>query len=440
MRNLILALACLSISTSAGAATPKKLTLKEALEKGMAYSPTYQQQQSRVREIAASYSKAESAIYPTINGVASSTSIKNPGSFEGNAFNPGGHTEQFKAGVTVSQPLYSGGALLAGLAAAKIIEESTEQRLYDAKQLAASEIILSYLAADEAKEQVSLSQANVSILKSYMEITAKYAAIGRSKGIDRLQSRASYDLGQSEVLQTQNNYENALGELRRLIGIELNDDVDLVTKISLQPVEMGTLQQILEKALKNNPIVKALELDVKQSRETADVRMAAHKPKLSLDGTWGYQSPDRPNWFKEYSQYYTVGLNLTIPIFSGLSSFADRKINAETTYRAERDLIIYRDRLRQGLSTAMDNIKRNFDRLKLAQSAAESARKAMDSAMRDYRQGLLSSTDVLAAQKQRFEAEKQFSAAQYAYHRQVIGLRRDLGIDLEKTYENVSAQ
>src|SRR5688500_19848285 len=51
------------------------------------------------------------------------------------------------------------------------------------------------------------------------------------------------------------------------------------------------------------------------------------------------------------------------------------------------------------LAKSMATITREFNRLKLTQTSAAGARRAMDVALRDYRNGLLSSLDVLNIQR-----------------------------------------
>lgn len=421
---------------TAASATPAapKLTLKESLEKGMDYSLAYKKAKSVVRQVKAEYRLAESTIFPKVNAVGSASTVKNPSNFTGRNFGSGTSDEDYRAYLQLKQPLYTGGALISGLSAAKISEDAAAQRLFEAKQNAAFEVIGAYLSAAEDQVLLTLAKDNASMLKSYLDITTRYAAIGRSKNIDRLQADANFALGQSEVLQRESDVQASVGDLQRLMGLEISPDTQLDTKLVSQPVDSGTLEQLLEKALANNPTLKALEMDIEKIKYSNDVTMSSHKPSLSLDGTWGYRSPDRPNLWEPSSNTYSVGLTLTVPLFSGMSSFADRARNAELVAQAEKNLVLYRDQVKQSLGVALTNLKRDFARLKLAQTASESARKAFDAAMRDYRQGMVSSTDVLNVQRSRYEAEKQFNSAQFSYQRQVLSLRRDLGIDLEKTY------
>ena len=54
--------------------------------------------------------------------------------------------------------------------------------------------------------------------------------------------------------------------------------------------------------------------------------------------------------------------------------------------------------------------------------------------LKEYRQGMVTSTDIVTLQTTRYQAETQFLTAQFSYLKQIVNLRHDLGVDLEKTY------
>ena len=222
-------------------------------------------------------------------------------------------------------------------------------------------------------------------------------------------------------------------ELLRLIG-DFDEKKQLDTDYAVQPVELGTLEQLSEKAMANNPEIRALQFEVDSLRYTNRARMQPYRPRLTLNGAYGYGSPDRTNWIDRQAEQYSLTLNLVVPLFRGFASFAESDVFAEQLVQREKDLAIRRVDLRRSLARALVTVHREFNRLKLTKLSAGSAQRAMEAGLKDYRSGLLSSTDVLNIQRTRFEADRQFTTAQFSYGRQILSLRRDLGVDLEKTY------
>lgn len=421
------------ISLNLSAQSPAPIKLSDAIRQGLVFSPEIQKAESEKRAAEDRYKIAQSRLFPTVDLKASGGSTKGS-----SAYAVGGRlagvTQSYDAHIEAEQVLFQGGVVMAGLSAAKLEREVKMQRIFATRQDYTYRIIEAYLNAAESQVLLEISKENRQILKAYADITARYAAIGRSKNIDRLQAEASYNLSEAQVLQSESELERNRQELLRLLG-DPESAQNLDTQIAAQSVETGGLKELYQKALENNPEIKALQLEVESLKYSNRVNMAQYRPKLTLNGSYGYDSPDRVRWIgKDIAEEYSITLNLTVPLFRGFSSFAESDANSQALIQKEKDLQIKQIELQKSLAKALATVQREFNRLKLTQASAASSKRAMDAGIRDYRNGLLSSTDVLNIQRTRFDADRQYTSAQFSYNRQVLSLRRDLGIDLEKTY------
>lgn len=435
MRSIVvLTLTLLFPGAFALGATPVNLTLKETLQKGMAFSVEVQKAESQKREAEADYRSTRSYLFPSLDLKSAAGRQKSTSAYRTSFAGAIGEVETYRAYLQLSQPLYQGGAVSSGLRAARLSTEVQEQRVFEARQNYAFDLIEAYLKASQTQLQLELARENRNILKDYFRVTSSYASIGRSKNIDRLTAEASYNLSEAEVLNAESEAERALQDLFRLTGLEPSAQVSLQKEIPLPSVDAKQTDELVRQALQTNPEVRALQLEVEREKSSSDVLMAEFRPKLTLDGIYGYDSPDEPKWFTPRSEYYSVYLNLTIPLFDGLRSFSQKDINRENVYQKQRDLEQKRLQVRESVAKAVATLSKEFDRLKLTQTAADGARKAMSFALRDYRNGLLSSLDVLNIQRTRYDADRQYTNARLNYNQQVLTLRRDLGVDLEKTY------
>lgn len=424
-----------TFNTLTQAAEPAKITLGWTIKEGLNASLEIQSAEAERRRIDSEYKLAQSKIFPVINGVASGGTRKNSAAYRvGSQVSILDANETYSAGFELDQPLYAGGAISSGLALTRTNREIAKQNLYATKQNYVFSLIENYLLAAEKQVNLDLARDNRDILKKYFQITSQYAAIGRSKNVDRLQAQSNFNLSEAEVLKAESEYESALQAMFRFMGKSKPDNAQVETNLLLQQIEVGTLDQLYQKALENNPSIRATTSSVDAQKYSNDLTMSVHKPTLNLKGNWGYDSPDRVNLIESRAETYSLTLNLKIPLFSGLDSFSQRQINSEQLVVKQKDLAIQQRNLHNSLSQALATLNRDFARLKLTQDSATISRKAMDVAIRDYRNGLLSSTDVLNIQRTRFESDRQYLTAQYSYHRQVLTLRRDLGIDLEKSY------
>lgn len=412
----------------------KTVHLSDLVKKGLSYSPDVRKAEADYKISKEEFNQAEATIFPTLNLEASATNRKQALiSFGQSGFN---RQNLYQANLVLSQPLYVGGAITSGLTAAKLGKELARQKLFSQKQKYLDELISAYYDYSERVESLRQAVINRDFLKNYTKIARQYASIGRTKSIDRLQAEANLASSESSVLEQESEVETSENKLLQIIGEENFESAKekIITQLSIQPIEPLALEEALKKALENNPEFKEAELELQRQEHLNDLSLVEDRPRLTLDGSYGYVTQTRDEWFQDDRNSYSVGVNLVIPIFSGFSSLAKRRANAQVKLQKEQDLVLKQEDLKQTLSTAIETLQRDFKRIKHLKSAVELGRKAMDSALRDYRRGLVSSTDVVAIQNNRFQSELELLRVSSSYMKQVLSLRRDLGVELEKIY------
>lgn len=426
----------IAFSTSAFAET-SKLTLQQLLAKGFSHNPDWMAAYANLKQIQAEQGQAESALFPTINLKGAGSSYRDPVVLTSAGISNIAPTnrELYLAYLQLDQPLYKGGAVTSGLAMQRARVEKARQDLLDKKQQVSYDIINAYINIVEQQRKKKLAQENREVLSNYAKTVIQYANIGRSRRTDRMQAEISLALSESEVLSTENGFEAAKEALIRLTGVEDFTEIEEDKKVvSAQPIEKTAYDQILQRALDNNPNIQSFKKQVDVIRYANEVDSTTDWPDLTLTGIAGYKSPDRPNMFKDASEYYSIGLNLTIPLFSGLSSFSKRKVHIEKRAQAEMDLRRAQLTLRERVKVDLETMSREFERVKKTQGALATAREAMSIALREYKSGMLSSTDVVNLQQSRYSAEAQSISSHFSYLRQIMNLRKELGTDLAKTY------
>jgi outer membrane protein len=415
------------------------LDMKTAIARGLAFSPDVQKAKSVVNQADAGFRLAESSLFPNIKAQGLTRTSRNsvtydPNNATGNAQLQSLYSEAYTAQLVAQQPLYMGGKLEAGLEDGRVQQDLAKQKYFKAKQDYLQSLLNAYYDASSNAQKLSMAQLNRDILKGYYEVTVKYVNIGRSKGIDRLQAEANLLLSEAEILRLEAAEETSVQALLKLTGDTNLAHAKLESHFDAQPVNLGSLDEAYEHATDSNPDLRIAKLNISDQRYQNEIVNASDWPTLTLDGTFGYQSPDRQNVFDNSGEFYVVGLTLTVPLFTGLSSISQHRVNRELLTQKEKDAKNEELTVKQNLAVALATVQRNFAQLKLNRDAAESTRKAMDVALRDYRQGLLTSTDVITLQNTRYNAETAFLTAQFSYLQQVLNLRHDLGTDLEKIY------
>jgi outer membrane protein len=420
------------------------LDLRTALELAVSASPELKQAKSQKKEYEAQAWQYKSEIFPTINGVGTAERRLNSNSarafITGNTVNA--EFSSYTAALQFEQPIFVGLALVSGWRWANTLSSRAESEYFQTQQTIVKNLILSYFSYAESREVLRAAQGNLATLQDYSKTLAYYAKIGRGREMDRLQANVNAALAAVELQNVVQAELNAQLELKKLINwtsaeaIELKQDLH-VSKHSTRKTQQLTdtsTESLVKQAFANNPSLKVAEKKVSESKYQADVELAPDLPALSAIATYGTQAIHREDMFENSSEFYTYGLQLTIPLFSGLSSVGKRREVRERTFQAEKSYEIEKRNAQVLIALAQTNLKKAYQQYQDLKDVSTRSQRALDLATRSYKQGTTTSQDVVTFQRSRYEAEKVLIQNQYAYLRALIELQELLGVDLYKTY------
>lgn len=411
----------------------RELTLSEAISHGLQTSPELLKASSMKNEASAQFSQYKGALFPKVTLRGEARISKDSAAWSTTATDTNSQ-KRYTAAADIEQPLFTGGALLGGLRLGRALEDAAEQTYYITRQSVVRKIVRAFYDLAEAHDTLVAAQENLSILESYSKITKRYESIGRTRQIDRMQADVNFTLGRFDILDAQNLRTEAEASLKNVLSLEGEKSITPKFNITVQPLAKITVEEALETAEKNNPELRNLRVELDAVKARNQIDLAEDLPKLSLEGSAGYQSPDRSAIFENNADFYTFGLVLRVPLFSGLSSLSKRQAHKEEFYQAERNLQIKRKELREKLEVALSNAGRLYSQLLEVQDVVKQTRRALELANQGYSRGIVSPSDVLQFQRSRYDAEKRFIATRYNYLRAVLDVRELLGTDLERVY------
>ena len=237
------------------------------------------------------------------------------------------------------------------------------------------------------------------------------------------------------LYDAENNITMTLWQLKAVMGIDLDMDIDVAGELQDNAVQMfRDIHENEEASLENNSTMKQLEIQAEQLANAIKMQQYASLPTLSLAFAYSVNAMTNDFNFKEYrwSPYSYVGLSLSIPIFAGgrrLNSVRQSKVQYEElklqTLNTERQLKIA---IRQCLNQ-METSMKSYDAAKEAEAAA---RKAYGIATQSFNLGRSTLTDLNDAQLALTQAQLGVSQAVYSFVLAKASLEQTLGKDFSK--------
>ena len=152
--------------------------------------------------------------------------------------------------------------------------------------------------------------------ESFDAAEARYNA-GSATPADKLQAQTAYSQATLNRITADGNLKNAQGTLANMLGLDANRGVPLIpaNTVAIPDNFEGDIGALIEQARQHRPDLQAAAAQVKAAQAGADAARAAGRPTISLTA-----SSNRYNYSGINSSGSMVGINLSVPLFSGFST------------------------------------------------------------------------------------------------------------------------
>jgi outer membrane protein len=240
--------------------------------------------------------------------------------------------------------------------------------------------------------------------------------------VDVTRAEANMYAARTTLIRAENNRGLARIELANAMGVPSLEDRPLVepSPASAVPPDRGQLE---EDAFANRAELKrltALNMAAAAKLKTAG---NGHLPVLSGTASVGYADRD----FPPGGNVWGVGLNLTVPLFSGFSTVEQEKEAAAAMRAVEAQHNYQRLQVARDVESAWLGVRESTARIASTEKEVAAAEENRTLAMGRYQEGVGSIIEVTDAQSQALEAETAHIQAMYDYHTALARLDRAVG-------------
>lgn len=318
------------------------------------------------------------------------------------------------------QPLFYWGKLGTAVEIAKMGEQEAALA-YSTSELdvlhGVAKAYLGVLAAQAEQEVIESRRKTAEQFVS--DVKAKLEAQSATE-LDRLRAESELLAVIPESLQADAQVKRAMEVLNGQLGLDPRTPVALADLGQPEAVAKptGTERSELAQMKQQEAMYRA-----NQKIITSDLR-----PKFDLSASYGYQAGKTDNLFKEPYDAWKVSVTMKFPIFDGLRSSGKR---AQNTAQLEQVKQMRIDRERSVAieqSTADRELEKAMAMTDAAQKAHEATVEALRMSREAYGQGLITSLDLLQAERAERQAESQRRRALLGLWSARFDQRRSLGL------------
>jgi outer membrane protein TolC len=344
-----------------------------------------------------------------------------------------GARNQWTLGGTLQQNLFTGGRLTGQTQAATAQLRSANVEVTAQRAQAALDVTQAYYDAILADQLVSIQDSSLAETEEVLRQTTVSHQVGNASDFDLLRATVTRNNQVPLLIQARSNREVAYLHLQQLLGLPLDQPLELTTAIqdtTAVPLPPGLATAPGDTAVDGRAPVREQEQAVLAQEGQLKVAKSERYPTLSL--TSNYQRLYFPMTFlpnlNQSSNNWTIGLASTFPILDWGRIHGDELIAQAGVDQARAQLRQTRQLAALDTRVALNTFTQAQAAFSASQGNAEQAQRAYDIDQVRYREGLSTQTDLAQSRLllEQARANQAQAARDLAVARMRLALIRDL--------------
>lgn len=319
---------------------------------------------------------------------------------------PGRDSTPKTYGLTLSQPLFDGGAFGAGRGQVRAEIGREAEVLRSTEQTVLLDALSAFMDVRQAEEVVRLRMNNVDVLIEQQVAASNRFELGEVTRTDVAQAESRLAQARSELTAAQAAMQQQRATFERIVGFPPG---------TLQPPPPlpqvpESLEEAREIALAMNPQLGAAAFAEESARQAVRVQRADLLPEVTLDAAANRR--EDTSFAGDYNQGYSVTANVRVPLFNGGQQQAEVRQARQLATRARNQLEEERRATMERVAAAWASWQAAQAVVESSQAAVEASDLAFEGVSREAEVGLRTTLDVLDAEQEALNARLALVTAQ----------------------------
>lgn len=272
-----------------------------------------------------------------------------------------------------------------------------------------------YFDAALSAEQVALASAQRDTQLEQKKANERMFAKGEGTRTDMLETQARLDLSEAQLIEAQDNQRSMRDALEAIVGAPVDGLEPLGANFRTQPLQPSSYEQWQETALKNNPDLQAQRYAIESNRQEINKNRAGHAPRLDFVASYSKNTAETLNTYNQESTSRSLGLQLTVPLYSGGYVSATTRQATAGYEKAKAEMDLKTGKLLVDLRKQYNLAQSSIAKIEALDKAVESAQLLIKATEQSIKGGVRINVDLLNAQQQLYSAKRDLAQARYNY-------------------------
>ncbi len=338
--------------------------------------------------------------------------------------------------LTLTQPLFNMAAWF-GYKQSKTVSQQAEAQFSADQQSFIVRVTEAYFNVLRAIDATETARAEETAYGHQLEQTKQRFEVGLTAITDVHEAQAAYDTATASTLEAQGNLGIAFEQLEVLTGSEHAEVAPLVAQFEVVNPQPATRSEWVDFALENNYQLKVARFQADAAQSNARAKASNHLPTLTAsynyvdrDDTNTDITPSGGSAFPtdtRYDEQSTIALELNVPIFSGLRVSGERRQAYEQQMQAEEIYNLTQRNIIQNARSLHLQVVTDVAQVRARKQAIISGSSALEATQAGYEVGTRNLVDVLVAQRNLYQAQRNYDNSRYDYVINMLRLKQVAG-------------
>lgn len=407
-----------------------KLSLQEALQRGLAYNLGAVGMAQAVRQTGGQVAVARSALLPNINSSLGETVEQTDLAALGLRISvPGfriptivGPFNYFNLQASLSQTVANLTAIN-NYRSAKASARASQYSLEDARDLITLAVGGAYLQVLAAQARVDAAQAQLDTANAVFHQSAEQHTQGVLGKLNVDQSQVRTLTQQQQIITLRNDLAKQKINLARLTGLAPNADYQLTDSFPFSPAPVQSVEAAVAQAERQRADLKAAQSQVEAAAKALSAARSERLPSASVSG---YYQLIGTNPAQSHGAFAVVG-TVSIPLWQGGRTAGDIAQAQAVLAQRQAELDDTRGQIEAEVRQAYLDLEAAAGQVEVARKNVQVAQETLEMTRARMEAGVINTVEVVQAQQTVAGAQLDLISSVFAHNLAKLSLARSLG-------------
>lgn len=307
----------------------------------------------------------------------------------------------FFGAVTLTQPIFMGGRIVALNKLAELGKEAAEKLYHNEAQNVIYAVDGAYWTVVALKAKYKLAKSYVALLDTLHHDVNLLFEQGVATRSDVLSVDVKLNQANVDLTKVENGLSLSRMALAQVCGLPVNSEMEVQDEdnVRINAGEQIASHYDMDAVYEARPDLAALGIAQKAAEQKAKIERAAMLPQLALIGAYSFSNPNAFDGFrKRFDGAFSVGVMLKIPLWHWGGNYYAYKAAKSSAVVTSLQLDNARELVNLQVSQAAYKAQEALKTYKMTCANLEKANENLRTATVGFHEGVITSTDVMAAQ------------------------------------------